>query len=234
MLDAVGRSAHPLVLVLGGRHRGWMGLAALAGLWACRQPNPEWLGPAGDPTASDPTAADPTAADPTAAESGVDPTESEASTGAPDPTGPSPDQCAPEPVLGVGDCPAECTSCDGGRCLVDCGALDCRNDSVACPDGWPCDFVCGADMACKGADLHCNADRDCTVDCQGKGACQNATVVCGSGTCVVTCGSQTDACRSLDVACGPADTRVICASASNVAVEPLDASACACEALGCD
>lgn len=197
----------------------------LAGLPACRQPNPEWLGPAGDATTSGSSEG--------GEGSGTSDTGGD-STGGTTTIGPIPMQCAPEPVLGEGECPASCTSCDGGRCLVDCSTAECQNADVACPEGWPCDFACTVDSACKRADLTCAADRDCTVTCQGAEACQNTTVICGAGPCAVTCGAEDNACRRLDVVCGPADTTLTCASASNADMVPSAGSPCACEAIGCE
>lgn len=194
----------------------------LAGLPACRQPNPEWLGPASDPTTSGSSEGGGTL------DTGGDSTVGTTT------IGPIPMQCASEPVLGEGECPASCTSCDGGRCLVDCSTADCEDADVACPEGWPCDFACTADSACKQADLTCATDRDCTVICQGKNACRETKVTCGAGPCAVTCGSQKDVCRTLDVECGPADATITCETAQDVAVLPTDGSRCACEAIGCE
>ncbi len=213
-----------LTLVVRAIHRGWMGMVALAGLVACRQPNPDWLGP------SDSAAA-------TSEDDGVATLDGDASTaddGTASTDGPVPAQCDPEPVPGAGECPTECTACDGGRCLVDCAVLDCENTTVECPAGWPCDFVCSGDSVCKRGKLHCAADRDCTVDCQGVEACQAARVTCGAATCAVTCGAQNDACRSLDLDCGPADATITCESPEGVAVHPIADSPCACESIGCD
>lgn len=220
---------------MGGIVRGWVCLALLAASSACRQPNPEWLGPAGDePTPGTSTSGTSTSGEGessgSSSDDGVDPT------GGPTggTTGPDPSQCAPEPILGQGECPASCSSCDGRRCLMDCGVLDCQNATIVCPVGWPCDIVCTTDAACKRADLACPLDRDCTLDCQAFEACQNATLSCGVGTCAVTCGADINACRSLDVACGPADATVTCAAPSNVVLLPSRGSACACAGVGCD
>lgn len=191
-----------------------MCVAVLAGLSACRQPNPEWLGRAEGSAASDTSETSMGATDPT------------------DPTGPSPGQCAPEPVLGVGDCPEECSACDGGRCLIECATDGCEDAWIECPDAWPCDIRCAGKDACKDADLECASAGDCTVDCRGESACEDATVHCGSGSCAVTCGPQGDACDALALECGEADSTVTCANAQDVTVVE-DGSPCACEALGC-
>lgn len=202
-------------------------MVGLAGLAACRQPNPEWLGPAGDPILASTSA---TASSDGSTTSGTSGDSTDGTTTSP----PIPMQCAPMPVLGEGECPAVCTRCDGGRCLVDCGTTDCSNTDVTCPEGWPCDIACTSADACKRADLSCAIDHDCTVTCEGVEACLNATIVCGAGTCAVTCGSQEDACHKLEVVCGPADSTITCASANNADLVPSAGSLCACEAIGCE
>lgn len=208
----MARSAHALADVMRWSHRAWTCTVVLAGASACRQPNPEWLGPSGDPITSG------------ASESGS------ATDAATDTS--SPLQCAPEPVPGQGDCPTTCTACEDGRCIIDCDARDCDHDDVACPEGWPCDFECIGWGACEQADLRCASDRDCTVVCEDSEACQGTTVACGGGTCTVTCGDDDDVCRRLDVVCGSADTTLTCAAASNAGVVS-SGSPCACEAVGC-
>ena len=207
----------------------------LAGLAACRQPNPEWLGPAGDPITSDASASASASTSTSASSDGSDTSGTSGdSTDGTTTSPPIPMQCAPEPVLGEGECPAACTSCDGGRCLVDCGTTDCSNTDVTCPEGWPCDIACTVADACKRGDLSCATDRDCTVTCQGVEACMNAMIVCGAGTCAVTCSADDNTCRKLDVVCGPADSTLTCASANNADLVPSAGSPCACEAIGCE
>lgn len=202
-------------------------MVALAGLaLSCRQPNPEWLGPDGatggsgmsDGTAPSSTDGRATAADASASADGE--------TGL--------EQCAPAVVLGEGECPEACDSCDGGRCTITCEEDICEDESISCPDEWPCDVVCDGKDACKNAEIACGSDRDCTVDCQGESSCEDAVVTCGSGTCTVSCGPQGDACDRLEVECGPADTTVTCQGSHVVDVEPSDGSPCACEAIDCD
>jgi hypothetical protein len=191
-------------------------MVALAGASACRQPNPEWQGPA----------------EGTGESSHGDVSPDDGPSGSEDAdTGPSPEQCAPEPALGEGECPAACDGCDGGRCSITCGATVCQDGSISCPDDWPCDVVCNGKDACKNAAIECGSDRDCTVECQGESACEDAVVTCGSGTCTVVCGPQADACDTLDVEC---DTTVTCASPSNVGVDASNDSPCACETVDCD
>jgi hypothetical protein len=191
-------------------HCRWMGLAMLVGLSACRQPNPEWLGPGGGSGSISAGEVDTT----------------------PEPTGPSPDQCAPAPVLGEGECPQECSHCEGGRCVIECGMDGCEDDWVECPDDWPCEIRCDAKDACHGADLQCGSAGDCTIQCQGQSACEDASLRCGSGVCTVTCGPQADACDDMDVECGEAITTVTCASANDVWLDA-DEPACACETVDC-
>jgi hypothetical protein len=199
-------------------HVRWMGLATLVGLSACRQPNPEWLGPGGGSGSSG-----------EASSTGEPSSTGEATL---EPTGPAPDQCAPAPVLGEGECPNECSHCDDGRCVIECGIDDCEYDWVECPDDWPCEIRCDAKDACSGADLQCGSDNDCTILCLGQGACEDASLRCEAGACAVTCGPQADACEDLSVECGEAATTVTCQSANDVWLDA-DENACACETVDC-
>lgn len=210
----------------------WACVVALAGSSACRQPNPEWLGPAGEEPTSGTSTSDALASSTSDGDGSSGSAGDTDATG--DTTGPVPSQCAPASVPGQGECPAACNACEDGRCIVDCGVRDCGNATVACPAGWPCDFLCTSDTACKRGVLECAPDRDCTVDCQGFEACQRATVECGVGTCAVTCGADPSTCRQLAVACGPADATVTCDGPSTIGLEPLRGSSCACEGFGCE
>lgn len=224
-----------------GLVRGWACAVVLAGWSGCRQPNPDWLGPAAEQPSSGPVASDDAGASsdtgassstgaPPASETGSS-TSGDASTSGT--TGSTPSQCEPEVVPGQGACPASCTSCDGGRCLVDCGVLDCQSGEVTCPAGWPCDIACTGDGACKRSDLTCPLDRDCAVTCQGFEACQMATITCGVGSCPVTCSADGNSCHMLDLACGAADSTITCAAPMMADVQPLPGSSCACETIGC-
>jgi len=196
-----------------------MGLAVLAGLSACRQPNPEWLGPA-DASAS--TTAD------DATDDGVESATSGASE-----SGPLPDQCAPAIILGAGECPEACSTCENGRCRIDCSDGSCEEETVECPAGWPCDLVCTDNDSCREAEIVCPPDRDCTVECQAPNACRDASVTCGAGTCTLTCGSQKNVCDSLEVNCGGGGTTLTCEEPQNVDMD-LAGSMCTCEAIGCE
>lgn len=217
--------------------RSWMCLMGLVGAAACRQPNPEWLGPRGETLAASSDGGETSTGESgtTAAESTTTApsTNGEPTTSTTSDDGPIPSQCAPAPIPGQGECPATCSACDGGRCIVDCSVIDCSNAIVTCPEGWPCDFLCIGDAVCKRGKLGCAPDRDCTVDCEGFEACQRAEVTCGAGTCAVTCGPEQSTCRLLAVACGPTDASVTCQSPSNLDLQP-SGSACACEDYGCE
>ena len=199
-----------------------MGLAVLAGLSACRQINPEWLGPRGESAGTDTTTLD--GSDTSAPNGGTEATESDSSSA----------QCRPEPVAGEGECPEACSACAGGRCVIECGDHDCEDETVECPDDWPCDFSCLGDSACEGAELECAPDRDCTVECRGKDACNDTNITCGEGTCAVTCGTETNVCRSIDLYWGPADSTITCESSENVEVHENDDDSCTCETIDCD
>lgn len=186
-------------------------------LAACRQPNPDWLGPAGQSASSEATTSS-----------------GDGESTVTDSSGSGPNACAPAPLLGTGECPEACTRCDAGRCVIDCAERDCEDDTVECPEGWPCDVRCEGEDACRGTRLECG-DGECTIDCQGDSACENARVRCGSAPCAVTCGPQHDACDDLDVDCGEADSTVTCDGSHDVDLDfDEDDSSCTCEALGCD
>jgi len=199
-----------------------MSLAVLAGLSACRQLNPEWLGPVGDSAAGTGSATLDTEA--TASES----TESDSSAA----------QCHPASVAGEGECPEACSACKDGRCVIDCVELDCEDETVECPDGWPCDFSCTGNSACEGAELECAPDRDCTVECRGPDACNDTNITCGAGTCAVTCGTESDVCYSIDLYCGLYDSTITCESSQDVDLhedeDEDEDDSCACESVGCE
>lgn len=189
-------------------------------LSACRQPNPEWLGPADDHE--------------TEAASGSTASATEPDDG-PDDGGSiddGPDACAPASISGQGECPAACDGCDGGRCRIACTDERCEYETITCPDGWPCDIVCDSRDACDHAELRCPADRDCTVECSARSACEDATIECGAMPCLVTCHDGNDVCHDLLVRCGATDTQVLCEDVFDVTLEPAE-GVCACAADGC-
>jgi len=84
-------------------------------------------------------------------------------------------------------CPSQCTSCDAGRCTIDCAvAPDACNLPVACPAGWDCNVKCSTDGSCRRG-VDCNGSTTCTVSCTGARSCQDVTCG-GGGACKVDCG----------------------------------------------
>lgn len=85
-------------------------------------------------------------------------------------------------------CPAVCTSCVGGTCVIDCqNAQDCP-DTVVCPPDLNCDVTCTGNQRCADG-VDCSAALDCSIACDGIGACAGG-VTCGSGACDVNCTGQ--------------------------------------------
>lgn len=214
-------------------------LALVLAVSACRQPNPWWQGPAAVADSEGASATEAsgsgTATDTgTTSSSGDDelgPTTGLGTTGI-DETDTGVDACAALTPLGVGPCPSACTDCVEGRCVVDCGSVDCEDPVHQCPADWPCELRCEGE--CRNETLSCPSDGDCTVICSGGGACRDATVQCGNAPCTVLCSNDANACRNLSVECGSADARVQCEGNASVTLEPLASSSCACEALDCD
>jgi hypothetical protein len=98
----------------------------------------------------------------------------------------------PDASVDAGACPARCTSCMNGACVIECenGACDGR---VVCPPGMPCLVICRGN-SCTG-DIDCRAGSRCIVRCQGNNSCRGL-ISCGAGECDVTCGG-TNSCTAL-------------------------------------
>jgi hypothetical protein len=110
----------------------------------------------------------------------------------------------------AGVCPARCTACTNGTCLIQCeqGMCDGR---IVCPAGMPCVVVC-RNGAC-GSDIDCSDATRCDIRCSGNNSCQGL-IVCGTGRCDVACGGNnscpalidcSDAC-ACEVECTGANT----------------------------
>ncbi|MCA9710447.1 MAG: hypothetical protein KDK70_31695 [Myxococcales bacterium] len=201
---------------------------------ACRQPNPDWLGPINAVSAVESTSGSSSgdsgegdsSSSGDSGETGSDDTSSS--------TGPSQLECAPPPQPGQGACPESCTSCDGGRCRIECRGTGCGDAMGACPPQWPCDMVCVGPNACRDAVLECPVGGDCSVECSGANACRGSTVTCLDGSCSVDCAADPNTCRDLVVQCGSSDSQVVCEdTVLGLVLAPLDGSSCACEHQGC-
>jgi len=97
----------------------------------------------------------------------------------------------------TGNCPQECTSCNGSTCIVDCSVnpTACQT-MITCPAGYQCDVRCNTDMSCR-AGVQCANNESCTVTCSGAGSCRG--VACSNGACDVQC-TGTNSCSRVN--CG--------------------------------
>jgi hypothetical protein len=105
-------------------------------------------------------------------------------------------QCPADP--GGGDpCPAGCTDCIAGVCMIDCQGDKCSNGegppngfAVNCPDNINCRVDC-TNGGCIGAHIRCPNVGTCTIACGGANACQDGRVTCGKSACSVeSCGTS--------------------------------------------
>ncbi len=93
-------------------------------------------------------------------------------------TGTCPEDLEPP---GSGRCPEACTDgCSGGVCYIECdwgGA--CSEQSITCPDGWPCEIFCGrGSAACRGTLITGGLRGSVAVECAGGSSCLDAVVTC--------------------------------------------------------
>lgn len=83
------------------------------------------------------------------------------------------------------DCPAACTSCMDGACVIECdGPGECAS-KVTCPGTMPCIVRCTGASACD-AGVECGMASSCEITCGGPGSC-GARILCGQGSCSVSC-----------------------------------------------
>jgi hypothetical protein len=121
--------------------------------------------------------------------------------------------CPAEPTPDGGACPAECSGgCNGGTCLIDCGASSC--DGVTCPSGFTCDVDCAAG-SCDGATIDCPPEQACEILCEGAMNCRGLTVNCGGGPCLLTCSTGNQVCRDSNLSCGEHRCQATCSQTSN-------------------
>lgn len=233
-MGAVPRLAGSIVVVIS--------LLGLAGS-SCREPNPAWQGPASGDSASTGSGSESgvvvvpstgTEGGGSGGESGrVGTTEASGSASEGSGTGPPPPMCSDEGMLGVGECPTECSSCSDGICQIDCLDGDCRDSLVACPQGWYCNVACDGRNSCRDATVVCPDASNCAVGCSGRDACRALTVTCGSSACALSCTADSNVCDDAILLCGASDSRVFCEDpVDNLQAVPGTGS-CACEALGC-
>jgi hypothetical protein len=124
-------------------------------------------------------------------------------------------QCGESPTPSANGCPAVCTSCSAGVCLIDCaGGSECKGKTLTCPTGMHCEVRCDADAACSGAIVECPEDYACSLTCDGALACENAHLECSAiGPCKVTCGKSTS-CQGTAVFCGENACDATCSDGS--------------------
>jgi hypothetical protein len=133
-------------------------------------------------------------------------------------------------------CPAACTSCVAGRCVITCAsAQDCPS-RVVCPAGLDCDVTCTGNQRCTDG-VDCSRAGDCTIVCEGVGACA-AGVTCGSGACDVEC-SGVGACAlgidcSASCACDTECEDDVCAAPACPGDEGECERSGECSSAGCD
>lgn len=162
----------------------------------------------------------------------ADPNVPDGNPGAPD-ANPIPPDANPSPVClldppppGEATCPAQCTQCTNGNvCQIQCGAGDCDNLTINCPDNYACEVVCSGTDGCDGARINCPADYACSVSCDGSDACGNLDLRCGSASCAIACAVVS--CAGAQVRCGAGDCSASC---TGLPPPTLDCgSACGCD-----
>jgi len=119
----------------------------------------------------------------------------------------------PEPAVPTGDgCPAQCSSCADGECLIDCtGSEACLGESHFCPPDFDCRVVCTGHDACDSGAVHCPTDYGCTLECEGDDPCGHVEMFCGAGPCTVQCAASTsNACNDVHLYCDAGPCTAIC------------------------
>jgi len=147
--------------------------------------------------------------------------------------GPVPDSgpCVADPVPpGAAQCPAACTSCDGGICHIACDSGACNDSTIECPADFACDITCSGLDSCDTTTIQCPAAYACTVACTAYDACGDVTLRCGTGTCTMTCNGPSESCGGalIDCALGGACSAVC----DGVAGPSMDCPG-ACSCTGC-
>ncbi|HUQ01283.1 MAG TPA: hypothetical protein VM261_02255 [Kofleriaceae bacterium] len=91
----------------------------------------------------------------------------------------------PDEVDASMNCPAACTSCMNGTCIIECGAAGACDAKVVCPGTMPCTVRCTGANACD-MGVDCATASTCDVTCSGPGSCAGQ-VTCGAKACTVAC-----------------------------------------------
>ena len=125
-------------------------------------------------------------------------------------------------------CPAVCTRCEAGFCVIECHGQDaCKEGELSCPNGLACRLECEGKSACTKANLICPDTFDCVLSCAGDDACKDARTRC-TGNCAIDCSAGAKACEHLDVTCGDGLCQAFCQTDS-IAPKLNCGSACSCE-----
>lgn len=85
----------------------------------------------------------------------------------------------------AGECPAVCTECVNGTCIVRCEATLSCSSQIMCPPGMPCQVICSGDRSCTGG-VSCGDATSCDITCSFLRAC-GGLITCGAGPCTVAC-----------------------------------------------
>lgn len=117
---------------------------------------------------------------------------------------------------GAPACPATCTSCTEGRCLMDCSDGHCRRGYVNCPAGLPCDVRCRGVESCGDITARtyviCAEGSPCTLDCLGSNACRYVLLSRPFGdTLHVRCDDEGGpACVEMGCSVPPSESFLVC------------------------
>ena len=140
--------------------------------------------------------------------------------------------CDPDPVAPGGNCPAECTACQGNKCLIQCdGQAECANKTITCPMNFDCQVVCSGQQGCQGSMLVCPSGYACDVSCGEVEACENLDISGGTASLVVTCLDHFQVCKGTQVTCGDGACGGLCAP--NVAPKPTFVCGTSCDCTPC-
>lgn len=98
-------------------------------------------------------------------------------------------------------CPAACTRCETGSCIIECNETDACAAPIVCPAGLPCVVRCGGANACAGG-ITCSTSR-CDVTCTGNGSCDGDIDCRDACACTTSC-TGNGACNQSLIECpGP-------------------------------
>lgn len=108
--------------------------------------------------------------------------------------------CVADDPVDAPACPAVCSRCEGGTCIIECDTAGECDQRVICPAGLDCDVRCQLAGSC-GAGVQCSTGR-CSIACDGAGSC-GGDLDCGDAcACVTSCGGA-GACGGTTTCPGP-------------------------------